>query len=39
MSQAMEFFADGRSDVPDDVVIQGDEVLGRAIVDQLGFMP
>jgi len=29
----------GRSDVPDDVVIQGDEALGRTIVDQLGFMP
>jgi uncharacterized protein (TIGR03083 family) len=28
-----------RSDVPDDVVISGDEALGRAIVDQLGFLP
>ncbi|MEY2420324.1 MAG: hypothetical protein QOI95_391 [Acidimicrobiaceae bacterium] len=29
----------GRSDVPDDVVINGDEALGRAIVAQLGFLP
>lgn len=29
----------GRSDAPDDVVIQGDEALGRAIVEHLGFLP
>ena len=29
----------GRSDAPDDVVITGDQVLGRAIVEGLGFMP
>ncbi|MEY2446853.1 MAG: hypothetical protein QOH79_329 [Acidimicrobiaceae bacterium] len=29
----------GRSDVPDDVAITGDEALGRAIVDQLAFLP
>jgi uncharacterized protein (TIGR03083 family) len=29
----------GRSDVPDDVMISGDEPLGKAIVDQLGFLP
>jgi uncharacterized protein (TIGR03083 family) len=29
----------GRTDVPDDVVVLGDEALGRAIVDQLGFLP
>ncbi len=29
----------GRSDAPDDVVVQGDVALGRAIVAQLGFMP
>lgn len=29
----------GRSDVPDDVVIEGDDELGRAIVAALGFMP
>jgi uncharacterized protein (TIGR03083 family) len=29
----------GRSDVPDDVEISGDEALGKAIVDQLGFLP
>jgi uncharacterized protein (TIGR03083 family) len=28
-----------RSDVPDDVEIIGDEALGKAIVDQLGFLP
>jgi hypothetical protein len=29
----------GRSDVPNDVVMKGDEALGMEIVDQLGFMP
>ena len=29
----------GRSDVPDDVSIDGDETLGRAVVAGLGFMP
>jgi uncharacterized protein (TIGR03083 family) len=29
----------GRSDAPDDVTITGDEALGRAVVDALGFMP
>jgi uncharacterized protein (TIGR03083 family) len=29
----------GRSDAPDDVVMQGDTTLGRAIVEQLGLMP
>jgi len=29
----------GRSDVPDDVAIDGDEALGRRIVAVLGFMP
>jgi uncharacterized protein (TIGR03083 family) len=28
-----------RSDAPDDVVISGDDALGRAIIDQLGFLP
>jgi hypothetical protein len=31
--------AGGRSDAPDDVVIEGDEALGRAVVAQLGFLP
>jgi hypothetical protein len=29
----------GRTDVPDDVLISGDEALGKAIVGQLGFLP
>ena len=29
----------GRSDVPDDVRIDGDQELGTQIVDVLGFMP
>jgi uncharacterized protein (TIGR03083 family) len=29
----------GRSDLPDDVMISGDETLGKAIIDQLGFLP
>jgi uncharacterized protein (TIGR03083 family) len=29
----------GRSDAPDDSVINGDETLGRTIVAQLGFLP
>jgi uncharacterized protein (TIGR03083 family) len=29
----------GRSDVPHDVVIRGDEALGKAVVDELGLMP
>ncbi|HEV3226164.1 MAG TPA: maleylpyruvate isomerase family mycothiol-dependent enzyme [Acidimicrobiales bacterium] len=29
----------GRSDAPDDVLVEGDEALGRAIVAKLGFMP
>lgn len=29
----------GRSDTPDDIVIAGDEVLGRSIVGALGVMP
>jgi hypothetical protein len=29
----------GRSDLPDDVMISGDETLGKAILDQLGFLP
>ncbi len=29
----------GRSEVPDDVTIQGDEALGRAVVAGLAFMP
>ena len=29
----------GRSDVPDDVTIDGDETLGRAVVAGMAFMP
>jgi uncharacterized protein (TIGR03083 family) len=29
----------GRDDAPDDVVIEGDEQLGRRVVGALGFMP
>lgn len=29
----------GRSDVPDDVVVEGDQVLGRAVVANLAFLP
>ena len=31
--------AGGRSDAPDDVAVGGDATLGRAIIDQLGFLP
>lgn len=31
--------AGGRSDVPDDIAIEGDQTLGRAIVESLGLMP
>jgi hypothetical protein len=29
----------GRSDVPDDVEVEGDAELAKAILDQLAFMP
>ena len=29
----------GRSDVPEDVTVTGDEALGRAVVAGMGFMP
>jgi hypothetical protein len=29
----------GRSDVPDDVGVQGDQALGRAVVNSLVLMP